>query len=176
MALAFRKIDRKPLWTKTPEADEKVWLRAGELQADALGELKTERNKLSIYFVNDNAGVTVERIVAAFAARRERIVKFDYITFDSSLLTALELRSENTPGDTPDSGVNDNHVDLIQLTATKLTQLGMTMQQQGVLNRKLDQQVGRLINIGLAAGHIDRSQVSGDILRKLGEPRFQAAK
>ena len=173
MPLAFRKIERKPLWIREPEGELKAWLTAGELQADALGELATQQNKLSIYLVDEQAGITIDRIVTAFAARRQRIVKLDFITFDPALLQELKIASEKTAGDTSDAAVNASHIDLINLTASKLVQFGTALLQSGALSRKMDQAVGQLINVGLKAGHIAQKDLSPEIIAKLGDAKFQ---
>ena len=149
MLIALRKIDRKVLWDKTPSNGEKAWLAVGELRADALEDISTDDNRLSIYVLEDGVEVTIERVVGAIAATREHIAKLDYVTFDPEILGELNLEVEPVLGKTLDPLINSCHRDLIHLTATKLANLGNTMQQRGEVKRKQPNVVGRLINASL---------------------------
>jgi hypothetical protein len=173
MPFALRKIDRKILWTNTPEPSEKAWLQPGELRADALRDMETEGNRLSVYLVDEANGVTVERIVAAMGAGRPNVWKLDYISFDTRILHELRIETEVTAGQTPDAGVNSAHVDLIHLTAARLVNFGTAMQQHGTVARKPDREVGVLINIGLRKGNIDAGKLDPQVAQKLKEAKFQ---
>jgi len=128
MPLAFRKIDRKILWSKTPlDDEEKQWLPEGELRADALANIETERNRLSIYLVNDAAGITTERLISAVGANRAYLANVDYVVFDSDILNELHIDVDVIPGETPDQGVNASHRDLMRLTARKLADFANTL-------------------------------------------------
>jgi hypothetical protein len=170
MPLAVRKVDHKTLWTKAP--DGPPWLQQGELQADALSEIRSEENRLSIYIVNDDAGVTLERILSALAARRDFVAQLDYITFDIAMVGALNIAQANTAGETPDGLVNQNHIDLTELSSARLAAFGLALQQQGALFRKNDRAIGKLINISLRDGYIPAVSLRPGMAEKLKDPKF----
>ena len=77
MAIFLRKIDARSLW-QNPLPGE-GWLGDRDLRADALRDLRTDENKLSIFEVNEEDGIPVKRIVAAIAAKRDFLAKVDFI-------------------------------------------------------------------------------------------------
>jgi hypothetical protein len=172
MAFALRKIDHKVLWDATPTEDEKSWLAAGQLRADALQDIATEGNELSVYLVEEEKEELINRIIGAIAANRERVDKVDYIIFDAAILAKLKITVLPTPGATLDSVVNDCHRDLVQLTATTLADLGNSMQRDGRIRRKQDKEVGRLINSCLKAGYMDEGRLAESIRIKLKDARY----
>jgi ribosome recycling factor len=103
------------------------WLAEGELQADALDDLKTINNSLSVWLVDDNRE-NLEQVVIAFAANRSDLAQVDYVLFDKKILSDLNIKFEKSPGDTPNEEVNLNwHMDLVELTASKRFELAMTI-------------------------------------------------
>ncbi len=122
---------RKPKWYNhegTP------WLVEGELQADALDDLKTINNTLSVWWVDDSQK-NLERVVIAFAANRDSFAQVDYALFDKQILSDLNIKFEKSSGDTPDGEVNKWHLDLVELTASKRFSLAMTIMVQAQKER-----------------------------------------
>src|SRR5436190_23422883 len=101
MALCLRKLDRKRDWDD-PRSDEQ-WLAVNDLRADALRDLETEGDKLSIYRVSEQ--VSVQRILAALGANRDYFTKMDYILFDFAVVGDLAIAYEEVRGDTLDTAV-----------------------------------------------------------------------
>jgi hypothetical protein len=174
MPKVLRKVDRKILWSTEPLEDEETWHSASELRADALVDLRTNKNALSIFVVDDVAGVPVDRIVAALAANRSFLDHVDYIAVDMRVILDLGIKIDNAPGATCDSGVDQCHRNLINLTARKVAELGNSLQKVGEVKRIQVVQVGRLINAGLKAGHIVQNKVNPEILNKLKDARYSA--
>jgi hypothetical protein len=175
MGQMFRKIDHKQLWSNKPiDDDEKAWLAEGEFRSDALGDLKTSLNRLSIYVLDDRTNITVERLIAALAANSAvgYVSKVDYILFDATLLQNLAIEIDVQPGRTHDADVNACHRDMVHLTGSKLAEFGKVIQQQGKVMRVLDRQVGRLINSSVEAGFIDVAKLQTDLIEKLKEPKY----
>jgi hypothetical protein len=135
MPKVLRKIDKKVFWSTEPLEDEEAWHSPSELRADALTDLKTTKNALSIFFVDEGAGVPVDRIVAALAANRDNLAHVDYIAIDVQVILDLGIRMDDTPGATCDSAVDRCHRNLINLTSRKVAELGNTLQQKGEVRR-----------------------------------------
>lgn len=174
MANAFRKIDYKAFWNKTPVDDEQGWFGDGQLRADALVDLRTTTNRLSIYFLDQDPPVSLDRIIGAVAANRggSFISKIDYVLFDTGILADLAIEIDAQPGTTLDNAVNACHCDLVHLTAGKLSALGARMQWTGRIVRIQDRQVGRLINQSLDVGFIDKAKLAPELVTKLKEPKY----
>ena len=173
MPLAFRKIDHKILWSKEPiDDEERKWLLEGELRADALVDIKTKGNRLSIYLVDEAAGITKERLVGALAAKGEFVGKVDYVVFDLDILNELHIDVDAIVGETPDQDVNTCHRDLMRLTARKLADIANALYRRGEVKRLNDREVGRLINFGVRAGHIQRQRMLPTILAKLQDAKY----
>lgn len=64
---------RKAKRYKNPDLS---WLGQDELQADAMQDLKTDSNSISVWHIVDDQS-NKERIVAALAATRQYAVQFD---------------------------------------------------------------------------------------------------
>ena len=130
MPFLFRTI-RKSKWYNH---EGTLWLPEGELQADALDDLKTTNNTLSVYWVDDSQE-NLERVVIAFAANRDSFAQVDYALFDKQILSDLNIEFDKSPGDTPDEEVNKWHLDLVELTASKRFELAMKIMVQAQKRR-----------------------------------------
>jgi hypothetical protein len=166
MAWCVRKLDYRRLLEDPRE--EEAWLTNGDLRADALRDLTTDDNKLSIYEVDDAGGVSLDRILAALAARRDNIAKLDFVLFDFTILGDVELAYERVPGDTFDSAVNDRHIDLVQLTARKLAEFGSRIRVQGFLERYQDKAVLGLIRGSVDQGFLEATSLKPGVAKRLG--------
>ena len=82
MPFVLRKI-RKSKWWKHPGVP---WLAHSDLQADALGDLQTSSNQLSVYHIEDDKS-NLEQIVTALAASRDTIANLDYALLDLQIVT-----------------------------------------------------------------------------------------
>jgi hypothetical protein len=69
---------RKAKWHKNPDLS---WLSQDELQADAMQDLRTDSNTISVWHILDDQS-NKERIVAALAAARQFAVQFDYFLLE----------------------------------------------------------------------------------------------
>ena len=163
MAIFLRKIDARSLW-QNPLPGE-GWLGDRDLRADALRDLRTDENKLSIFEVNEEDGIPVKRIVAAIAAKRDFLAKVDFILFESDLLGNLDISSEKVAGDTLDPAVNASHIDLVCLTAAKLAEFGGRIRVDGKIERRAEKQVIALIKESLAQGFIDPGHLKPDVAK-----------
>ena len=112
------RVVRQARWYKYPELD---WLPDGGLQGDALGELRTGGNDLSVYRVENKTGR--ERVIVALAANPDNWANLDYAIFADAGLASIDVAINQQDGQTPDLGVNILHYDLANLTAGRLVQL-----------------------------------------------------
>ncbi|MDE2836438.1 MAG: hypothetical protein OXL97_02870 [Chloroflexota bacterium] len=140
------------------------WLTADELQADALIDLKTEGNVLSIYRVDTD--LEVDRVAVALAANRGSLDNIDYAVFDDSNFPTIGLVVKQQEGETPDTFVDGLHYDLVNLTVGKLAELAQTI-STGYMHRILKKDVRRRIQEGLATGKLNRSKLTTGLLNAL---------
>lgn len=122
MPLVFRAVKRTR-WNTQKHAEEyKDWLLAGEVPAETLVDVvrqDVQQNELSVYVVNDK-GDELKRLVAAFAANRDRPDKLDYKLLDYDQLEILGFDFDSILGDTSDDLVNQWHRNLHHLTIARL--------------------------------------------------------
>jgi len=143
------------------------WLQPDELAADALQDLRTKQNRLSVYLVDSLESPALNRVLAAMAASRDNIDKLDYASFDWSFLGDLGIEVEAVPGGTPDEEVNQWHRDLVELTAAKLAALGLTMRRHGNVSRKYPKDVTDLIREGVRLSQIDYGRLKQTLASKI---------
>ena len=101
---------------------ENPWLPEGDLGADALLDLKTEGNKLSVWRVDDNES-NRDRVITALAANRDGFSNVDYVLLDEHLFSQFGIRIEDSPGETPDEEANCWHCELVELSVYKVLYL-----------------------------------------------------
>jgi len=152
---------RPDRWFIHPEVS---WLAPGEVQADALRDLRTMDNTLSVFEVDDLANV--ERIAIAVASGRMKPDVMGYAVFDANAVTAGGFKLRRVHGKTADSVVNALHYDIPFLTGGRLNQLAGVM-AQGKVDQILPKRVKELLRDGLAAGHLDREEVNQKLLSQL---------
>lgn len=164
MAYFLRKV-RKSKWYKNPDVD---WLQEGELQADALVDLLTKNNKLSVWLVDGDQS-NLERIAAALSITNDNLSNFDYKLIPTDIIGNLGIKVEDDLGETPDSEANHYHRNLIQLTATQVFELANLMHTQTDNKRIRDRKVEELLRHGLESQHFDISQITSEKMKqKLG--------
>lgn len=162
MPFVFRKI-RRARWVRSPDLD---WLAEGELQADALLDVLTENNKLSVYLIEDDRS-NFQQVVAALAANRDKPANMDYALIDMSELMALDIQFAETSGETVDTAVNAIHRDLIKLTAAKVAAMSNVMLTQGEIKRVKQNDVIQWIAANVLSGNIKREEI------KITSERFE---
>jgi hypothetical protein len=119
MPFVLRKV-RKAKWYKHENVP---WLKAGELQADALGDLYTENNTLSVWLVTNDKS-NLQRIAAALAGNCEYLSNLDYALLNVELIADLNIKIVQKAGDSADDTANNSwHYDLTELSAMDLLAL-----------------------------------------------------
>jgi hypothetical protein len=145
--------------------DYKRWMlsrpndQPGEiLWADAMYDLKTTNNGLSIWAIDDNLA-NLDRVIAAMAANRQHLQAFDFILIQREDFSAASLTVNPLPGGTPDSHANLHwHFDIANLTAERLVDVGRIV-CRGHADRRHKPIVKQLIESAIANGWIDRSKM-----------------
>jgi hypothetical protein len=150
-----RKLDNK-LWLDK-EISEK--LHGGEIQGDALKNFRSSKNRLSLFIADETDNII--RIAAAIAAGgdKDKVSNIDYAIIDRRLLDQHDIQYEKCPGETPDSEINELHVDLVNLTARKINLLAELIQNHGTLERLSGRKVEQAIREGLANGFLAKDRV-----------------
>ncbi|MDE0610549.1 MAG: hypothetical protein OXH77_11665 [Anaerolineaceae bacterium] len=123
------------------------------MQADALVDLKTEENKLSLFIVDDDLG-NLERIAAAIAAKSTNPGNFDYVLLERQAIENLGYTEISNPGETPDQEVNNAHIDLLIPYAHKLADLAFIFWNEGDTNRIRGKDIQKWIREGKESGQI----------------------
>lgn len=165
MTFCVRRIDSRRLWD-APLPDE-GWLGDRELQADALRDLTTEENKLSIWEVDDESGASLSRILAAIAAGRQHLAKLDFVLFKFTVVGELDISFERAEGDTFDADVNARHLHLMQLTAGSLAEFGARIRSDGQIKRCPDKKVAQLIRESISQRFIDPTRLNLSLARRV---------
>jgi len=160
--LLLRKI-RKSKWYKN---DSVPWLEEGEIQADALGDLVTNSNTLSVWLVEDDKS-NLEQVIIALASSCNSVSNFDYALFNVDLMLNVGIKVERKEGLTPYLKANKWHRDLVELTTSKLFKLAESMFIYSDRERIAEKTVLNLIKDAVQNGQIDTTKLSTGITRKL---------
>ncbi len=155
MPLILRTI-RKAKWYRN---DPLPWLSPDELQADALVDLNTKGNALSVYLVKEDDAEALERLVTALAANRDSIKELDYALFADDILSEIGIKISAVGGNTPDSVVNTWHRDLTELSASKIMRLADAIRKGARIKRIPGKRIRGLIIDALAANRVDRAKL-----------------
>ena len=154
MAYLLRKI-RKNRWYKT---EELTWLPEDELQADALDDLRTKSNELSVFHVNQDIS-NLNRVVAALAISFDDPSNFDFALLNEETMSEMGIKWKKSPGALSDKEVNDWHNDLYELSDSRLLELARTIKAKAIIDRRDYMEVLNIVATSLANGHIDRSNI-----------------
>ena len=119
MPLVFRGSIKQAKWFKDPI---RPWLERGEIPADPLTDLNTSDNEMSVWIVDD-AKSNLERTIAAVAATRGQLDKYDYLLFDERILLDSGIRIGDAIGTTQDAEINQQHRDLQEISGSRLLAL-----------------------------------------------------
>ena len=157
----FLRAIRQRRWFTYPDI---LWLSQGELQSDALLDLRTVGNAISIYEVRDDTDEL--RVATALAANRDNVDVIDYAVFEDIHFTALDLELAQPEGETPDVIVNTLHHDLRNLPARQLVGLAEII-SSGVHTRIPRKTVSSLLTEAIEAERLDRGRIKLSLLSKL---------
>lgn len=160
----FLRVTRRGRWEIYPQIP---WLPPGEIKADALRDLQTSGNVLSIYRADDESAVN--RICLAIAATRQTVGALDYAVFDGNELPPIGIEPTPTTGETPDPEVNGLHYDLTMLTVEKVRQLARVV-ADGEHVRIPKKSIEISLRSALRSDSLDRNVIKSELLEKLENP------
>lgn len=160
MPLLFRKLIKKRHW------DLQAWLSSGDAPADALSDLQTTENKLSIFLVEETKA-SLDRVVAASALNRDYLDVLDLALVTKGVLSKLHIDVSRSSGRTPDAGVNGWHRDLVDLSASKLAKLAGAIRQDGEIKRYTLRDVRKAIEASFQAGFVNSSKLNDKMIAQL---------
>ncbi len=162
MPLLLRKI-RKSKWYK---ADSMLWLKQGEIQADALGDIVTTSNTLSVWLVEDNKS-NLKEVIVALAVCGDTISNFDYTLIDVDLLWNVGIKIETKEGLSPYSRANHWHRDIVELTTSKILKLAEAIFLHSDRKRVAEKEVLTWVKDVAQSGQIDQTKLKPGITKKL---------
>ena len=125
-------------------------------QADALGDLSTGQNALSVYLADSDE--MVNHAVAALAANRKNLANLDYAIIDGDLLTRMNLQAVQNPGKTLHQLANGLHHDITNLTAANIFVLMQSITATSV-TRVPHKHVKVLLERAINDGHIEKDKL-----------------
>ena len=157
---SFLRSIRQSRWKK-PE-----WLDpgSGEIKADALLDLQTSNNLLSVYRVESEHDIN--RITVALAATRDNLQNVGYAVFDDREFQNTGIAIVPSPGKTPDCRVNELHHDIGALTVGQTAALAAII-IKGELGRRLLSAIRSDMKQAIKSGVLDDTAIKEQILRKL---------
>ena len=104
------------------------WLQPDEVQADALSDLNTQNNELSVWLIFDDQS-NIRDVVAALSLSGDYIPVVDYALIALDVVVANGFEVAENMGVTPFTAANQWHRDLVRLSATKILQLSKIVNQ-----------------------------------------------
>jgi hypothetical protein len=86
------------------------------------GRAEAVEDCVSVWLVDDDKQ-DLSRVLAAIAATWQKSDNLDYVLFSEEHLSGAQVVVRETPGDTPDQGINPRHRDLIDMWASRVFRL-----------------------------------------------------
>lgn len=162
MGFVFREIRNKSWWDKSH--DQFKWLPKDELIGDVFKALGTMDGSLSTFLVDADLE-NVDRIAVAFACLRDKPSRVDYALIPMGQVESLST-IRDTPAKTPDDKVNGLHLDIVDLTHSKLVKLAFLI-DKCPKKRVTESSVKKLARLGIENGNLKRDRIRKEFLEKL---------
>jgi hypothetical protein len=154
----LRKI-RRSKWFATE------WLSPDELQADALGDLRTQNNELSVWLVADDKS-NLTQVVAALSLSADQVSIVEYALIDLDILADKGFDIVENTGQTPFTTANHWHRDLVELSTGKVFEL-VTLVKAAEKERCRDKETLVYITDAIESGTVDVSKISDKLQASL---------
>lgn len=161
MSILLRGAVRAEHWYREPTW---AWLGGQEVPADAMKDLRTDNNALSVFEVAEEADA--RRIAIAIAAGKEDFGHCEWFLFDDSVLGPLGILVEESEGTTPYVGINGLHRDLNQLTGRKLVALAEAIPMD-MFDFVLKKDVETAIVSSVRSGELDINRINRKLREKV---------
>jgi hypothetical protein len=147
---------------------EASFLAKGDLQADALLDLRTSGNALSVWHVEGDES-NLNRVVALLAAGRDRLSNFDYALIDPESLIEFDIKIIASPGSSCDEVANEKwHRELGELSVSKIVNLAGVI-ATSTKGRKLEKAVRHLLRSAVEAGHIQLAKLKEKLASEVSD-------
>jgi len=127
------------------------------LQSDALADLKTSSNTLSVWLIKDDKS-NLEQVITALISSCDRFSNCDYVLIDINLVDSIGIKHEEVEGQTPYAVANQWHRDLIDLTVDKIFNLAKVIEPLDK-GRFPEKNVKNLIREAYKNGQIDETKL-----------------
>lgn len=161
MEFILRKLDRRAAFYPLD------WIQEGDVAADALSNLRTTGNTLSVWQIDENR-TNLDRVVAALAAGRMKLDKFDYALIDRQALEPLGIRLVKEAGGSSDQDANARwHHDITGLSGSTLLELAYTLQTRAEFKRIHKKNVRNLIVASIDNRFIDPTHLEAKLRKDL---------
>lgn len=160
MTLLIRKLDNRRHW------DRQNWLKASDAPADALNDLRTKQNLLSVFTIKSKEE-GLARVIGAYALTRDHVAHFDFAIVSHRILRRLKIDISDSSGETPDPEVNEWHIDLVNLSGPKLASFAGKISKEGQIIRYTKEEVKKSIKISLDSGHINSGKINDKMIISL---------
>ena len=118
MAYLLRKLSDKDAWAEVVTSP--LWDQE-DCPPEALMQVFDNRSGVSTWRVNTPEDI--DRVVTAQAFMRSTIGDFAYCLIDEEKLKEEGIRTKDSPQRTVDKGIDDRHVELIELTGKQIARL-----------------------------------------------------
>ncbi|MBT9148966.1 MAG: hypothetical protein AAGB97_02685 [Dehalococcoidia bacterium] len=142
------------------------WLPAGSLQADALLDLKTTANGLSMWQIKDDKS-NLKQVITAHATTRDHVSNSDYAIFDQQLMSEIDVKIKYTMGNTSYENANPWHRDLPELSAEKLMGLARVIMESADKQRFSEKRVLGLLKEAVVSGDIDLTKLKDGVKTRI---------
>lgn len=152
---------------KFDEELQPEWVPDSDIQADALKDLQTTDNCLSVWQIDDEK-THLNRLLAAIAAGRENLANIDYALIDIAEVTGLGLDLVKNDGQILDDAMKTFHRDIVKISAYSLGRLAVVIQEKANLERLSKQGTRSAILDSVNAGYIQGSDLKEKMKEKLG--------
>jgi hypothetical protein len=163
----LRKI-RKSKWYKN---ENPPWLNPDEIQADALVDIGTQSNELSVYYVDDQK-TCLDQVAVALALLCNYVSNLDYVLIREDDLDDARIKVRPSPnhGQTPDDIVNSQHCDIYEVSAQKLLALAAIIKNSEI-GRITEPNLRRKAARALFEKRMDRTKIrlSSESIQSLDE-------
>lgn len=170
--MLIRKIKSIGCWDPA-KIKEKINRDDATTPGDAIADLKTDHNSLSVWYTPDLDEKNVLPVIAAIAASRDSIQKVTYVVLDEDRLTELEIKPKQVEGLAPgieDESILSRHYDLINIDYKRLGLLATYIQD--LVDAKTgktvsDKRLMNYINEMIEKGKINKDNLKAGIKQSL---------
>jgi len=140
-------------------------LEADAIQADAMTDLRTENNALSVWRIDDDR-VNLEQIIVALALAPNvsQPTHIDCALFDEQFLASDEFKFEQVPGNTRCVAANNYHSHLTELSVQKLSKVAKIIKAKAERKRYSKKETIAFVSQAIDSGIISRAELPPAIL------------